>query len=217
MIVTLSGKKRAGKDVTADILVNKYGFTKISLASSLRELCSSVFNMEMNEFLDDDKKERAFSTPVILLEEHLGLMLDYIETEWKYPVSEETKIKLMLKLGMEMKHPRHILQLIGTELIRDCIKSDLLLDVAEARINQFDNVVVPDVRFSNERSFFKRVGALMCFIDRPTLQTIDAHISENDGGCLDEFGIVFKNDDSLSRFQIEVDSFFNSYLKRAKK
>ena len=217
MIISLSGTKRAGKDTIADILISRYGFTKVSLATSLRDLCSEVFQLSQNEFLDDDKKEKLFNEPVLVSEEYIGLMLSVIENKWNMPVSEESKTKLVSKVGVEMKHPRHLLQVVGTDLIRDCIDSDLLLKVAANKIETLDNVVVPDVRFTNERKWMKEQNALMCLVVRPNFnKSTDTHISENDLGSPDEYKIVFNNDETLQRFQIEVDSFFNQYLTTSK-
>ena len=46
MIICLIGKQRAGKDTTADYLVAKYGFTKVSLAGKVKEIARDLFGME---------------------------------------------------------------------------------------------------------------------------------------------------------------------------
>ena len=49
IINSFSGKARAGKDTTADILVEKHGFTKIALADPLKRVCFEVFGGKMTE------------------------------------------------------------------------------------------------------------------------------------------------------------------------
>lgn len=56
MIIGITGYKRSGKDTLADYLTN-LGFIKISFADKLREICSDLFNVSMDYFIDDDKKD----------------------------------------------------------------------------------------------------------------------------------------------------------------
>lgn len=216
MIIGLGGLRRSGKDTLADVLVRDFKYVKVSLASSLRNLCSNVFQIEEQEFTRDDTKERLFSHPIRLDEEHLGLILSVIENDWEFVVTREQKDKLLAQVGIEMKHPRHVLQIVGTDLIRNCIDSDLLLKVADRNIANLADVVIADVRFANERRWLEKKGALLCLVNRPNQQSADNHISENDLGNESEYKIIFNNDDTLNRFRIEVNGFFNNYLSRAR-
>lgn len=214
MLICLSGVKRSGKDTIADILVRDFNYVKVSIATSLRFLCSQVFQIDESDFINDNTKERLFTYPIRLDEEHLGLILSIVENDWGFPVNSEQKAELLKKVGIEMKHPRHILQIVGTELIRDCIDSDLLLKVMDKSMSNLADVVISDVRFSNERKWFENKKALLCLVNRPNLKGGDSHISENDLGNESEYNIIFNNDETLSRFQIEVNGFFNNYLRR---
>ena len=215
MLISISGKKRAGKDEVANVLVKNHKYVKVALADGLRELCSKVFDMPLQEFTNDNTKERQFSHPIILDEEHLGFMLSVIENDWQIPVSKESKDKMLTKVGSQFIHPRHLLQIVGTEVIRDCISDNFWIDALEKKIENLADVVISDVRYSNERAWAKSRGALMCFVNRPNNPAkSDGHKSENDLGNESDYQIVMNNDDSLSRFQIEVGSFFNNYLSR---
>jgi hypothetical protein len=212
MLISLSGTKRSGKDTIADVLVKEFKYTKVAFADSLRELCTKVFDLSENMFIDDDKKEARFITPIRLDEEHLGLMLSIIENDWKIPVSKESKDKMLLKVGKEMTYPRQILQYVGTEVVRDCIDPDFWIKALERRIDGLADVVIADARLKNERDWAKSRGALLCIVQRPNFIKQDSHRSENE--LEDNYQIVFNNDDTLTRFQIEVGAFFNSYFKR---
>lgn len=216
MIISLSGKARHGKDSVADVLVRNHKYVKMSLAGPLRYMCSQVFSIDESDFTDDNKKEKLFTHPVRLSEEHIGLMLSVIENDFKMSVSPESKEALVKQVGLEFKHPRHLLQLVGTDLIRDCVDKEFWLKVADQKLENLADVVVADVRYKNERDWLKSKGALMCFVQRPTLQKTDGHISENDLGNESDYQIIFNNDDTLNRFIIEVGSFFNNYLSRAR-
>lgn len=215
MLISLSAAKRSGKDTIADVLVRTHKYTKVSLAGALRELSSKVFEIPLAEFTDDNTKEKLFSHPIILDEEYIGLMLSVIENDWQTPVSKEAKSNLLTKVGTQMIHPRHLLQIIGTEVIRDCISDTFWIDALDKKIEGLADIVICDVRYENERNWAKSKGALMCFVNRPNNPAkSDGHKSENDLGNEGDYQIIFNNDDTLSRFQIEVGSFFNNYLSR---
>ena len=54
-IIAICGTKRSGKDVLANHIVNKYGYTKLSFAEPLKELVSKVSkNLNLDGILDLD-------------------------------------------------------------------------------------------------------------------------------------------------------------------
>lgn len=214
MLICLSGVSRSGKDTLADVLVKDFKYVKMAFADGLRDLCSSVFDMPLNQFLDADKKEALFPHPIRLDEAHLGYMLEIIENGYKIPVSKESKDKMLLLVGTEMTTPRKLLQTIGSEVVRDCISQDFWIQALEKKIGNLADVVITDARLSNERNWARSQGALMCLVKRPSITTIDTHRAENDLGEETEYQIIFNNDDSLNRFRIDVNGFFNSYLRR---
>lgn len=214
MLISLSGQKRTGKDTVADILVRQHKYVKYSLATPLRELCSEVFQIPYETFTDDNTKEKLFAHPIRLDEEHLGLMLSVLENNWDFPVSKESKEKLLQLVGTEMKHPRNILQTMGTEVIRNCIDDQIWLKIADNRIGILADVVIADVRLKNEREWAKNRGAVLCIINRPQLKTQDVHISENDLGNESEYDLILNNTADLSSFQVEVGMFFNNFLSK---
>lgn len=214
MLICLSGKSRCGKDTLSDVLVKDFRYVKVAFADCLRELCSQVFDLDRNIFTDDDKKEVTFTHPIRLDEEHLGLILSYIENRLDYNVSKESKDKMLLLVGTEMTTPRKLLQTIGTDLVRDCIDPDFWVRMLERRIENLADVVISDARTSNERAWARSRNALMCLINRPNVQSKDSHKTENDLGEESEYNLIFNNDDSLNRFRIDVNGFFNNYLRR---
>ena len=214
MIICLSGASRAGKDSIADVLVRDFKYVKVAFADGLRELASSVFDMLPSQFIDADKKEAPFLYPIRLDEEHLGHMLQIIENIWQIPVSKASKDKMLLLVGTEMTTPRKLLQIIGTDVVRDCIDDQFWIKALEHKIGNLADVVITDARFSGERDFAREKGALMCLVKRPSLQNVDSHRAENDLGEDEDYQIIFNNDDTLGRFQIEVNGFFNNYLRR---
>jgi len=43
-IIAICGAKRSGKDILANHIVNKYGYTRLSFAEPLKELVKLIFN-----------------------------------------------------------------------------------------------------------------------------------------------------------------------------
>lgn len=213
MIVCLSGQKRTGKDTAADVLISRYGFQKFSLAQPIRELCSKVFQIPMDTFTSDELKEQLFTYPIILNESYLGHIIEIVENEWGFPVSETAKQGMVKQLGSELIHPRRILQTVGTEVIRNNVDLDIFLKLADKQISTCPhNVVIADVRFSNERVWFKKQGAVLCLVKRPNTMKGDVHASENDLGEESEYDTIMTNDDTLNRFQIEVSTWMNAKM-----
>ena len=215
MIITLSGKARSGKDTCADILVNKYNFEKFSLAQPIRELASKVFDIPLDTFTSDELKEKNFTHPIILDEAYLGHIIDIVENDWGFNVDEVAKVGMMKQLGAEFIHPRRILQTVGTEVIRNNVDKDIFLKLADKRIGISNkNIVIVDVRFSNEREWFKKQGAVLCLIKRPELTSKDSHTSENDLGTDEDYGVIMTNDESLNRFRLDVATWISHKLKQ---
>jgi hypothetical protein len=217
MIITLSGTKRSGKSTAAKILTNNFNFTEIALADPLRYICSKVFDIPVETFLSDELKEQSFEYPVTLNSDYLGHIEAIIENEWQYNINEAAHIRFSQHEGQTFANPRQILQYVGTELIRGEINDNIFLELANRRIENIEgNVVVSDVRFELEQMWAKNKGALMVLIKRPTLDLPkDTHVSENQLNDETNFNTVIMNDEGLSRFRIELNSYF-SYVLRSR-
>jgi len=216
MIVSLSGQKRCGKSTVANILVNKFAFKEIALADPLRDLCSKVFNIPLSTFLSDELKEQQFERPVFLNEDHLGHILAIIENEWGFEVTPESSAAMSEFIGVGFKHPRQILQIVGTEIIRGSIDDNIFLNLADKRIERLNcNVVVSDVRFTVEQEWAKNKGAMMVLIKRPNLNLpTDTHISENQLTNEDIYGTIITNDCDLNVFKHDVHQYFGMIMSK---
>lgn len=215
MIIALSGQKRSGKDSCADVLVKEYNFQKLSLAQPIRELGVEIFGIPFATFMDDDLKEKPFNSPLFLEEWNIDDIVVYVEDKWNMPVSTESLQTMRTFAGTQLNHPRHILQFVGTELLRNNIDKDIFLKLADQKINNSSrNIVITDCRFSNEREWFKKQGATLCLIKRPELTFKDAHSSENDLGTEDEYSVIMTNDGSLNGFQLDIGEWINTKLQR---
>ena len=110
--------------------------------------------------------------------------------------------------------PRHLLQLVGTELFRntlskysDSIGDNIWLKNFElwyAKNNEH-NIIITDCRFLNEINLIKKLGGLVILIERESLNNLDTHHSENDFLKYNNFDYKILNNSSLDDLFVKVD------------
>ena len=208
MIITVSGLAGAGKDTLADVLVKKHSFRKISLADSLREICSEVFNIPMEMFLDRDKKDSPMKFPIRPTQ--LNVIELYVEANRRANVQMGTIFESPPDYPkLTLVTPRDVLKWAGTEVIRKYCGNDIWIEIAMQKAKKLNqHCIIPDIRFQNERDFFQD-KATMILVKRPNFPVIDP--SENTGQDT-EYDVIFSNDTGLQEFQASVDLWFT--LKR---
>ena len=75
---------------------------------------------------------------------------------------------------------RQLLQVIGTDAVRDMLGKDTWIDIAFDKIDRADSpVVVTDVRFENEAQALREIGGQICMITRPGAHCERDHRSES--------------------------------------
>lgn len=215
MIIAFAGNKRSGKDTAANILVNSFNFKKIAFADGVRDLCANVFDIPKHVFTNDETKEVPFTNPIIIQPEHIA-DIEVFASINGFEITEESHIKLSNFIGTQLNSPRHVLQIIGTDVVRGSIDDLFWVKETEGRIKKLDdNVVISDMRFESERSWAKNTGALQVLINRPTIVSNDTHTSENQLGSKSEYDIFITNDYcSASAFEHDIHAFFSEKLKQ---
>jgi hypothetical protein len=138
MIIGLLGFIGSGKGTAGEILVEN-NFTPLSFAGSLKDAVSSIFSWDRALLEGDTKESREFRETVD----------DFWSVKFGKPIT-----------------PRYILQYFGTEVCRENLLDNIWVDSLERKILKHENVVVTDVRFKNEISFLKSIGAVFVQIDR---------------------------------------------------
>lgn len=219
-IVGVGGNAGAGKDTLADVLVKKYGFTKLAFADSLKEMCSKVFELPLNYFYDREIKDSDFLVPLEFNEEHVEAIVDYCKEFGVNIKDVKTQTISELYLGKSLNSPREVMQFIGTEVCRDNIDPNIWITIIKNTINKNPNksYVVSDCRLPNERKLIKELDGYMTLVKRPNLDIIMGsklnHASESGIGTEDDYDAIFNNESTLGSFQEAVELWF--YLKRAK-
>jgi dephospho-CoA kinase len=133
MIIGICGFQSAGKDTIANLLINEYGFKKLSFASALKDIISIMFGWPRDKLEGLTKEDREWR--------------ESIDTWWAD------------KLQMPQLTPRYVLQYIATDLFRNHFHPEIWITIVEKQLNQFDNIVITDCRFENEINLLIKYGA----------------------------------------------------------
>ena len=132
MIIGICGLISSGKGTVADILVEEYGYTKISFADNLKDGVAEVFGWDRQMLEGDTDEGRAWR--------------EQKDSFW----SQET--------GRNIS-PRVVLQEFGTDCMRNGFDNNIWVSIVKKKIveNPATNYVIPDVRFENEANMIKSI------------------------------------------------------------
>jgi hypothetical protein len=189
-IVSFTGPRGCGKDTAANIL-KKEGIAdgNISFAGPLKKICVETFKLHHNYFNDPNLKERPLTNPITLtpriFRSIISLMMDYLDIDEFYYNPNAASIAGLD--GRVLKTPREILQVIGTDWIRDRIHPDWHLraafsNKALSQLKPNGLYCVTDARFPNEYQFLaERFGEDFqgFYIERPEAEELLAQSSHS--------------------------------------
>ena len=142
-IVGFCGLAGSGKGTAGDILVEKHGYTKLSFADSLKDAVSVIFGWDRSLLEGDTLESRTFR--------------ETVDEFWSK------------KFGHKIT-PRIVLQEVGTYLFRDHYLDTIWIDSLERKIQNYDKVVICDVRFPNEIEFLNKIECKLIEICRPSIE-----------------------------------------------
>ena len=144
MIIGVCGLIGSGKGTVADILVDYHNFQKISFADKLKDGVAAVFGWDRAMLEGDTDRSRI----------------------WR----EKTDDFWTRETGREVT-PRLVLQLFGTECMRDGFYKDIWVLLVKKHMmeNPHINYVIPDVRFPNEMEMLSELGGAVWQVRRGEL------------------------------------------------
>jgi hypothetical protein len=127
--------------------------------------------------IDDGWTRVAFADPV----REMALAIDpLVPIEYSHTVRLSQVVKDRgWESSKKIVEVRRLLQVIGTDAVRDMLGEDTWLDIAFDKIDKADSpVVVTDVRFENEAQALREIGGQICLITRPGAHCERDHRSE---------------------------------------
>jgi hypothetical protein len=143
MIVGIIGLINSGKSTIANILVEDYGFIKVSFADSLKDAVSAIFGWDRQLLQGDTEESRRWREQVD----------EYWSNVMQHPVT-----------------PRWVLQHIGTEVMRNHFHKNIWVHSLMKKLNDPNkNYVISDVRFSNEVDVILSQQGQIWEVQRPPL------------------------------------------------
>ena len=186
MLIGITGIKYAGKDTSADYLVEKYGFEKLILSKPLKDICKILFN-----FND---------------EQLYGNLKETIDPNWG------TSPRIILQyLGTDIlrKDINKIIPHINDNFWINKIISEYKQKCKEQKNTKF---VISDVRFQNEIDIINKLNGIVIKIIKPSLTNKDEHESEKNIYTLEcDFEIL--NDGSKQDLYKKLDFLIDSLIK----
>lgn len=183
MLIGLLGCKETGKSTVAKYLVSEYFFVERAFADPLKKACMELFSLDYDQVYGDIKIKE---TP---------------DSRWFNCT------------------PRKMLQFVGTDLLRN--QMNQLIPEVEKDIfvhtfrlwyekNKSKNVVVSDVRFSNEVELIHSLGGIVIKIERKTNNN-DVHESELEITKITNYDALVENNSSIDELYSKIDMIKEKY------
>jgi hypothetical protein len=169
MIIGLSGYARSGKDTVAGMLMGLHGYERVAFADKIRELLYEMDPLVMHNYMD-------------------FRLQDVIDSKgWEIAKTEFPEVRRLLQdLGVGAR------KLFGDTFWVDQVVGQF----GHAWWGYDKNVVITDVRFTNEAQAIKGKGGQIWRINRPGTEAINDHVSEHDLDGWD-FDVVIENDSDM--------------------
>lgn len=227
--VYLLGKKRSGKDTTADYIMDNYNAIKAQLAWPIKEALRHAFSVVQYQYSDIQKLTRDQLEGIdydreqnLFLDKKrvLAIMLAAMGwlSEQKYlcatynglPMnSVEREVERVINTIEDDWSVRRLMQTLGTDIVVNCFDKmywvKWCMDEYADNFEKYNYFIVPDVRQEHEISFARAMGATIIHVVRPSKETkTDSHITER-GLPVMPGDIVITNDGSIEELYKKID------------
>lgn len=196
MRMSISGRAGSGKDTFADYLSEKYGFTKVSWAGNLKEMCKFVFGLTEEQVNTQEGKMRPLPVQFCLGDSKYTVLYTKIVNRVRETHDvDENKVNEVFESvkSIVFNTPRKILQVVGTEICRglcDTYHTDVLLSKLKPNISY----VITDSRFPNEVEIAAKNGFFTVKIERDMEAIADqTHASESNVDKLNVNSVISNN------------------------
>lgn len=201
------GTKGSGKNTSFELFKEKYpSIQEYSFAGLLKERCSKVFNLDMSFFINPQLKEKELIYPITLNKSNLAQL---IFNEYLFPLSEDSSEIINKFSGLQMKTPRQLLQIVGTDILRE-LDTNVHIKALLNSLPDEGIIGITDIRFINEfNSLEDKYGKNFTpfFIFRSSLNT-DSHSSETEVKLMRDFNksVIINNTGNLSDLRLLINN-----------
>lgn len=237
-IIAVAGKMGSGKDTAVEHLVRNYGFKRMAFADNLKYACMNVFGLSYEQCFDEAEKFKPFTEwqpgffwggkdvakPISFTGKHAEGLIHWAHGVNKFDVTSEMKIAIYNMIGkVTFETPRHILQYVGTEILRNIIDEDYHAKVLyqDIQASGAKNIAISDCRFPNERQKIREWGGSLILVtgretDKPADEKSKSHASENSFGVVGDYDFAIANVATLEVFYTNVDWIMVNQFKMTK-
>ena len=189
-VIGFAGRMRNGKTQSALYLVDKYDYVKLSCAGALKNLCAKLLNID----LDTLNQMKNDNVPIQIQPDEMWTMTI------ANAIGVDKDIVAHDLEGIIFKDVRDVLQYVGTDIIRKHKENwhvDILRSEIASLLEQGYNVVIDDVRFTNECDMIKEFGGEVYFVNRRGYNISSPHQSENvlNDDMFDHEHTIYNNQD----------------------
>lgn len=216
MIIGVSGRARSGKDSIAQIMIDRFNFSKIAFADSLKEISAKAFEIELLDFHDNSKKDVAFLKPLQVNINHIESLVMLLKGAGCAPSQAQIDALVADGLAMTFVSPRDLLQRVGTDLCRNHLGDSVWIDIFKGKVQKMEgHCIITDVRFLNERQVIKDLNGCNFLILRPSLpaMSLDAHESEHIAMSEEKIDVVIYNDSTVRSLQNDLSLWWQAKVK----
>lgn len=106
--------------------------------------------------------------------------------------------------------PRELMQLVGTDLFRNQYRQDVWIKSIARRVQQYDHVVITDVRFRNEVDWIRQTGGEVWLVDDGEYHNCSLHPSETLPLSRELFDVILDNRiDEYNRLHYQLSELLN--------
>jgi hypothetical protein len=214
LVIGITGVKESGKSTSTDYILKNlshYGATEFVLAGKLKQVCAEAFEIPLEHTTSQKYKEVPFDEPKNLTKEKIMYILEGFGRKTYQPFENDFDLqdKVAHVLNKPLKSPREIMQIVGTELLRNVLGEDV-------HCNQFNLEssmlhVISDVRFFNEFNFFhskygdKFIPIYIQNSNAESKVTENSHQSEKEVLTLKQYCNVIENNGSFKELYEQLD------------
>ena len=163
-ILCFSGRKSSGKTTLVQVC-QMYGYQELNFADALKELVCDMLNLSLTEL----NKQKDLIQSITLTPDQWDPVLSELDTTFQV---------LKPFIRFEFTSIRHLLQYLGTEVIRT-LQTGWHIQKTLSKIQPGNYYVIGDCRFPDELQAMKQLGAECWFLFRPSFRdNVSNHDSE---------------------------------------